>query len=581
MNNVEANVLLSHAACIVVVALSAVSGCADRVVEEDADLVDATTHADATSMQDATADDAETPPWCSGGGGTTRAYIQPGSGTPFRLGDGLESYSGSHRPSCLESVAPRDDPASGQVVSLRLVEVGSFFDLTEQIGVSIAAKFNAGAWSGAASAGYMRASRFSEVSRTFVVRVSVQNATQTLARTTLSSSACGLGAADFRRLCGDSYVNAIATGGEFIAVITYVGTSALDASQFAASLSFGTVTGSASVESSLQMTRSTLMGNSRLSVDVLRRGGAGALPDPHDVGAVLDYALDFPDLIANTGGDPVVVSFTTQTYPQIVPSSRGVALAQIAALQEVASERALGATYVLSHPEAYAFPIVPGSGESRAAALARLDVARATLAASLIAYERAADACLDPEAECASTLALPIPVAFALPRLLADDLHSNLPGVPAAGVTGGCQVWSPDESRCLRCLYVATEGIVLAEQTKGLDVSCEVMPPSANTRITGAIGILDSVPHGSGGTQLLQATLSLEAFGSSCSGGACRYSNVHQNDYPGVSLVATGTSSTSGSSSARISSEYCFNNVGGSHCSLLLSGASMEMLALP
>lgn len=510
---------------------------------------------------------------CVSGGGSSRAFLCPESGSPFRLGDGLESFAGQHRVTCLANTSARPDSASGQVVRFSLDEAKSLSDLSSRIGVSMASKFGIGVWAGDLSARYLTASRFTRTSATFVARVTVQNAVQTLQSPALTAETCSLDEATFRARCGDSYVNSITTGGEFIAIITYEATTEQEARAFASALRFGEVTGTSGLSVSIEELRQKFGATSRLTANIIRRGGSGSLPRPV-VGEVLDYALRFPTLVDNTDGSPVPVSFTTQTFPRIEASSRDPNLAAISLLVETAQERLEGVARVLASPADYAFPIVGGSGSNRRDDLMVLSQKQAQLSAASQAYELAVAACTNPSMRCPRAETLPVPPSVTLPRRLDADVNSGQLGASAAGIIGGCQQWTLSDATCTKCVYTSTTGLDAPRDVPVFSTRCESMQVGGVVEVTTQIGSIGLIPNGRAG--LLQAQVALDVNGSNCGSGPCFFSNVYQSGYAGVSLTTLGVTPASGAAVASLANRHCYNDI---QCTLTLNGVSVSYVA--
>lgn len=515
---------------------------------------------------------------CSPGAAGADHFVQPEQGSPFTLGDGLESYSGNRRASCLADVRPATNPNNGQVVSMSLSRTENLLQLTEQLGVSISARFNTGAWRGSASAGWMRASNFTSRTRTFVARVSVRNSVQAINNSSLNESAREAlsnthDPAAFRRQCGDQYVSSVTTGGEFYAIMTYEFSSDAEANSFASSATIGSDVSRARVSAMVETARRSATQSYSFRAEFIRRGATGALPSPNDEAAVLDYLLNFPTLV-QSGASPALVSFTTETYPVGNPSARGASLAAIAMAQDRAQERLTAIQAIQAEPDQYAFPVDPGSGRSRAVDLEALDVLRGRLVNQILELNTLAENCMNFERACGPAGTVPSPLSVRTPRRLNHDIGDATPR------TGGCVQWTPDGQRCLRCRFEATEGLALAENTSGFRTTCEAMPVGQSAMVTATMSNLGSNPAGHGPTQLLQATLQLHAYETGCSGGACQFQDVRANSYPNVSLTAQAVVRSSGSVPVAIHGLRCFNNVN-HHCALMLGGLVVEIRVDP
>jgi hypothetical protein len=311
------------------------------------------------------------------GPATTGAPEPPDQFAPqagdFLLGTGFDSALQFARSTCVEGTLATIGPASGQDVKFNLERVDTVESLQSAIGMSAEASIGIGMFSGDASLDYRRTVSLNSYSTYMLVKVSVLNPTQTIRNPSFNDAARLALAADavrFRNLCGNLFVSSLSTGGEFTALISISSRSEQEKRELdtAVSASVG-LYGSAKGKFSEAFRKATT--GKHVKVDVLRRGGAGPLPDVSDPEKVLAYALEFPGAVTSGSGTSWAISVIASDYHRVPEYGaaggtvrRSPELRTIARRIGVLYQNRASLVYVLGNEEQ--FPILDQRAVSRA-----------------------------------------------------------------------------------------------------------------------------------------------------------------------------------------------------------------------
>jgi hypothetical protein len=277
----------------------------------------------------------------------------PVTGTDLLLGSGYNSLSGESGADCIERTTlltgasnpvPSSNTvcsASGQCVDFDLSKISSAKDLRSALGLDAKASFGFGPYSGEASFSYFEDNKFTENNLYIFVKVKVTNLTERLSSFNFTQDAHNLLASDpaqFLESCGDTFISARTTGGEFTAVIKIETTSEqnkrdIDVKLRASGISWSA---NASVESAL----TKISHSNNVSVKMFKRGGIGSLPAHDDIQTVFDFARRFPVLVQNSAS-PIPYLLTSTSYKAVLgrPQKNTSLLKQTKILEKIAENR--------------------------------------------------------------------------------------------------------------------------------------------------------------------------------------------------------------------------------------------------
>ena len=182
--------------------------------------------------------------------------------------------------------------ASGQSVTFSLERIESSSALSRKLNVSAAASAKFAIMGGDAKTQFVEEHEMNETSLYLLASVQVVNAPSILVHPRLKADASDTlrtSAEAFRRRCGDGFVNAVITGGEFYGVIEIQTASEEDKQAVSASLDVSGPTWSASAEFSKAVT--SAVANKSVRIWTSQRGGTERKNNA---------------LFGNTGGDQFI-----------------------------------------------------------------------------------------------------------------------------------------------------------------------------------------------------------------------------------------------------------------------------------
>jgi hypothetical protein len=239
--------------------------------------------------------------------------VQPG--TTLLVGRGFNSVRAEVLGDCVKRGALTTIGGNAQTTRFSMKQIETVEDLKESLSVSASGSFGYGVYSGSAKASYMKSKDFSSNSSYLLVSVRVENQTEVLDAYEFTDSARALLKAnkrtEFLARCGDEFVAAKTTGGEFTAIVEFMSKTEEQKQKISAAIkgSGGTWNVAADFKSSMEK----LSKFSESKVTILRVGGSGELPNFNDL---VDTALKFPIMITANNAWPY--SVTTVSYDSVL-----------------------------------------------------------------------------------------------------------------------------------------------------------------------------------------------------------------------------------------------------------------------
>lgn len=301
----------------------------------------------------------------------------PGGGSlstdKLSVGDGFDSATGAPGAQCVDydPTQPQTQlhtviPDAGQQVTFRMEQVTTLQKMKDDLNVSAAASFGWGIYSGDASYDFIKSGNYTSYTNYLFVNVEALNATQQLNKKVLSTAALSYaqqGTANFTAHCGDQYIYAYRSGGEFTAIVQFSSSSSEEQQQVSAKIDASVNafvahgSGSASFKESLQSLSE--VGTKR--VFVLRAGDEG---DIGSVDKLVDTALAFAGKVKQDGGKPWAYELLLQPYSTVsnYPSSLGSledvqqqaqALGQMSEWLDTAYKVRADLNYILQHQDQF------------------------------------------------------------------------------------------------------------------------------------------------------------------------------------------------------------------------------------
>lgn len=244
------------------------------------------------------------------------------------LGKGFDSVKGSS----LGSIFLPDFElyetlgAEGQVTTFKLVRIDESEQIYKELGISIDIAGRYGLFSGENNFQFSQSSSFNSFSVFYLLSVKVTNAVKRIKRYALDPLAVEMlknGETDrFKRAYGDSYIEAISTGGEFFALYefycqdeaTKTDISNRLQAQYGSSLISGV-----EVDASFKLELANSSRKSQLKLTVFQTGGVGErIPD--NPAELLERAKNFPSVVKENKG--VMFSAIFQSY-ETLPLPKG------------------------------------------------------------------------------------------------------------------------------------------------------------------------------------------------------------------------------------------------------------------
>lgn len=243
----------------------------------------------------------------------------------YDLGKGLNTLRGSAKGSIFSDIVVEEmSSGTGQTVGFSLDRIESSEKLYRSLGISVDTSGRYGLFSASGKFQFAEQSEYNSHSIFFMLRVSVKNAVKRIKRHTVKPEVLQMltngETEQFRRAFGDSYIEGIVTGGEFIALyeLTFVDQSSKQSMSAALDASYGGLGAGFDIAARFTHDVSNASKSSNLKVRVFQSGGKGLriVSDPEEI---LDRAKQFPELVKDAGGVPyevITASYETLALPK-------------------------------------------------------------------------------------------------------------------------------------------------------------------------------------------------------------------------------------------------------------------------
>lgn len=202
----------------------------------------------------------------------------------------------------------------GQRYDYSMTHITSLQSLKKELGVEVNASFGFGVYNGNFKVAYTNSEEFNQYSSFMVIKVRVENQTESLNNYILSDWAKNLleqqGPIAFFNTCGDSFVAGETTGGEMIAVVSFTTSSREKKEQLISAISasapFFRLNGT------LSTSLREFAQNTSHSIKIFSEGGANNVPVLDDLQSAIN---NFPSQVdATRGGRPWVLDMVTRPY---------------------------------------------------------------------------------------------------------------------------------------------------------------------------------------------------------------------------------------------------------------------------
>jgi hypothetical protein len=321
----------------------------------------------------------------------TEVDFQPG----IRLGQGFDTLNDKVRGECVVFEADNSSTAAatqGQRMAYELADVSDSSKLTDLLNLSLAAKYKSAFGTEVeGKAKFARENKVSQFANTFMAKIWVKNPARSIVRVKLTDEMATLAKtslSDFRQKCGNNYVSAFSTGGEFIGHVHLETSNRSEQEKIHAEFKgkFGKVsTTEVETEAFKEYLKTTE--SSSKSVQVMQNGGNSEVVA--DVDTMFEKVKGFAASVRNS--EAVPYQATLQDYQALpnFPNSLEIGKDQFALARILDRAWQLRSIeedikYIRSHRDQFAI------GSISPEALAQL---ASTVTDQLIALETAAKAC--------------------------------------------------------------------------------------------------------------------------------------------------------------------------------------------
>ena len=259
--------------------------------------------------------------------------IQPPRGSTLLLGRGYNSVSATVGGPCIEVDSLetlKGDPSSstGQKVVYSMQEIQDLSQMREILEVNASGALGLGSYSADLKAKYLNENSFNSTNLFLVIKVSVENQTEVLKNFKLTPAAYSLlqkSKEAFLKGCGNQFIAARVTGGEFIAVIEVETNSLEEKKEILAKMSGEGLFWKVNPDFSSHL--SYIMKRHRASVRVFRTGDQGELPELKAENLV-SYAINFPGKVLRQSSQSWPFLVSTESYDSVLdkPSEDWISL---------------------------------------------------------------------------------------------------------------------------------------------------------------------------------------------------------------------------------------------------------------
>jgi hypothetical protein len=247
-----------------------------------------------------------------------QAVIEIPSGSTLLVGRGYNSVKGEALGPCVKASSERLTTVGGrgaQQTDYTMKHIDSFESLAESLNVSIAGAYGKGMFRGSAKAGLFQSKDVTTHSTYLLVSVKVANQTEVLERYEYEPEAKALlqagNRAEFLARCGDEFVAARTTGGEFTAIVEFKSKSQEEKREIEAAVR--AKGGTWNVAADFKNSMAAISRVSETQVTILRTGTTGALPNIENL---VQTALDFPAQVNQNTSWPFTI--TTVSYDAVL-----------------------------------------------------------------------------------------------------------------------------------------------------------------------------------------------------------------------------------------------------------------------
>ncbi len=244
----------------------------------------------------------------------TLSVLELERGSTILLGRGFNSVSSLELGDCIVRGDTETLGGNGQKVTFLMHKVDSLEALTETLGISASASFKSGIYKGSAKAAFASSESVTSHSSYLLVTVRVENQTDVLKTYKYTEDAKALlkrSRSEFIKSCGDEFVAAKTTGGEFTAIVEFKSRTAEEKQKIEAQIKASG--GTFKVAGDFKQSLSKFSAHSENKITILKTGGVGALPNLDDL---MKVALEFPNSISERNA--WVYTVTTIPYSAVL-----------------------------------------------------------------------------------------------------------------------------------------------------------------------------------------------------------------------------------------------------------------------
>jgi hypothetical protein len=244
--------------------------------------------------------------------GARNILVRPSTEMSVVLGRGFDTVTHVVRDAAIEAGPQEPDGLLTQDVQYELFGADTRRELETALGISASASFSGLVGGASTDISVSEQTRFSSIHSHLAIHVIVRNAPRILRTRDISQRALKDLRRDTRSFFekyGDTFVDSIITGGEFLAIVTFDSLTEEAKRQLDVKIrgSAGTFEG----EGELHTRFSSFSSDKTLRVEVRQSGISGAIPKPSEVE---EYARNFPALVASAashlGARPIFFGVT-------------------------------------------------------------------------------------------------------------------------------------------------------------------------------------------------------------------------------------------------------------------------------
>ena len=232
----------------------------------------------------------------------------------IKLGVGFNTFTGETRgmPFVFENEPKPIGIEEGQNVIWEIAFIENTEQLFEKLGLNTAVAYKGLFYRGSTKAEWASETSINSKSVYMLVKVSVKNSVQTLPKLLLTENAKNCNdPKKFYQKYGDAFIESIVSGGEFFALYTFKTKTLSEKSELSATIKASCRCFSAAIDFSkaIQNVKSTV----NMSIKAWKNGGRGILPTLTPQ-SIINYGLEFPELVDAAVGSPVLYSYELKDY---------------------------------------------------------------------------------------------------------------------------------------------------------------------------------------------------------------------------------------------------------------------------